>query len=107
MRFSQIYKEKSLFSDQPIKDPEVEAPPLKRRRVQFTDPPVSDQVVIPRCPSGKATRQKLQESRFNKDMFLSSVAKDLSATVIDTKPESDNNRLVNMIIYFYFQKTKG
>ena len=60
------------------KDNDQEAPPLKRRRVQFMDPPVSDQVVIPRCPSGKATRQKLQESRFNRDMFLSAVAKDLS-----------------------------
>ena len=52
-------------------------PPKKRRRVQFTDPPVSDQVVIPRCPSGKVTRQKLNASRFNRDMFLN-VAKDLS-----------------------------
>lgn len=54
-----------------------ETPPRKRRRVQFTDPPVSDQVVIPRCPSGKVTRQKLNASRFNRDMFLN-VAKDLS-----------------------------
>ena len=79
---------------------EVEAPPLKRRRVQFKDPPVSDQVVIPRCPSGKATRQKLQESRFNRDMFLSSVAKDLSNVVTDMRNslESDNNRFVTFIV---------
>ena len=52
-------------------------PPPKRRRVQFTDPPVSDQAIIPRCPSGKQTRGKLEKSRYNRDMFLN-VAKDLS-----------------------------
>ncbi len=64
-----------------------ETPPRKRRRVQFTDPPVSDQVVIPRCPSGKVTRQKLNASRFNRDMFLN-VAKDLTKDTSTTDQDS-------------------
>lgn len=68
-----------------------EAHPLKRRRVQFTDPPVSEQVVIPRCPSGKATRQKLQETRFNQKMFLQNIAKDLAKGPFDSNDTEENN----------------
>ena len=83
-------------SDDPANDEakKTEAPPVKRRRVQFTDPPVSDQVVIPRCPSGKATRQRLQETRFNREMFLGPIAKDLSKTQFDqgdTNNSSEEN----------------
>ena len=85
---SSILKRSNTSDETSINEVVVAAPPLKKRRVQFTDPPVSDQVVIPRCHSGKATR-----SRFNRDMFLSSVAKDLSSVVTDQAKlsESDNN----------------
>ena len=53
-------------------------PANKKRKVQFTDPPVSEEVVIPRCPSGKATRRKVLNYRFNKDLFLGPVKKNLS-----------------------------
>ena len=85
---SSILKRSNTSDETSINEVVVAAPPLKKRRVQFTDPPVSDQVVIPRCHSGKATR-----SRVNRDMFLSSVAKDLSSVVTDQAKlsESDNN----------------
>ena len=72
-------------------------PPIKRRRVQFTDPPVSDQVVIPRCPSGKATRQKLSESRYNRDMFL---PKDLSKEALyEATPPLVEDKVPSNAIY--------
>lgn len=72
---------------------ECEAPPVKRRRVQFKDPPVSEQVEIPRCPSGKATRQRLQETRFNRDMFLPTIPTELSSQDVDGDTEEGSNGL--------------
>ena len=61
-------------------------PCQKKRKVQFTDPPVSEEVVIPRCPSGKATRRKVLSYRFNKDLFLGPVKKNLT-----TEPDGKEN----------------
>lgn len=93
-------RKKRLLEDQEQQDQDIQEgetmddgpPSLKRRRVQFTNPPVSERVEIPRLTYlGKSVRQRLSTTKFDKDTPLLRSTSDPGAQHSDSDEESQQS----------------